>query len=233
MKSRIWIGAIIGFVFGVIGALVAGDRSPKDAAVTPPAAGQAVAISETFHMVAPDDGIAITHSGDKPLPLYPAGIGTLSDEKIKAGFILVTRLRDKDGTIIGFTSEQEVVSPESDLNTGVLKTHSTWTLTIPGRGTIFLDEIENQTEFIQTAAVPALMQGKEWTGEQTFITTAGPDASGKGVVTGGTGEFAGITGTFAEVTHLRRFTTKGELFGTIELQLTYTKPAAPAEAAVN
>jgi len=178
----------------------------------------------TGSVVAPDDGIATTHSGDKPLPLYPAGIGTLSDDAIKAGFILLTRLRDKDGHVIGFTSEQEVVSAESDLTKGVLKTASTWTLTIPSRGTIFLDEVENQTEFIQTAAAPALMQGKEWTGEQTFVTTAGPHASGQGLVTGGTGEFAGISGTFAEVTHLRRFTPKGELFGTIELQLKCTKP---------
>lgn len=227
MTTKFWTGATVGLVFGVIGAIVASNMQKKPAA---PAPAAPVEITETFHMVAPDDGIAITHSGDKPLPLYPAGIGTLSDDAIKTGFILVTRLRDKDGAVIGFTSEQEVVSAESDLTRGVLKTASTWTLTIPGRGTIFLDEIENQTEFITTAAVPALMQGKEWTGEQTFITTAGPHASGMGLVTGGTGEFAGVSGTFAEVTHLRKFTTKGELFGTIELQLKYSKPTTVASA---
>jgi hypothetical protein len=228
MNPKFLTGAIIGLAFGVIGALVASNSRTKEAAA--PAPIETAQVTETFHMVSPDDGVAITHSGDKPLPLYPAGIGTLSDDNIKNGFILLTRLRDQNGTVVGFTSEQEVVSPESDLPKGVLKTVSTWTLTIPGRGTIFLDEIENQTEFIQTAAAPALMQGKEWTGEQTFVTTAGPHESGKGLVTGGPGEFAGITGTFAEVTHLRRFTTKGELFGTIELQLSYRKPSTVVEA---
>ena len=178
----------------------------------------------TFQMFAPEDGIATTHSGDKPLPLYPPGIGALSDAKINQGFILLTKLRDENGEVIGFTSEQEVVSSESDLTTGQLKTQSSWTLTIPGRGTIFLYENEDQSEFLAKAGIPALTQKKEWNEKWTFVTTVGPHSSGQGLVVGGTGEFEGIMGTFREVTHLSRFTPKGELFGTIALELAYTKP---------
>lgn len=178
----------------------------------------------TFMMFAPDDGIATTHSGHKPLPLYPPGIGALSDAKINQGFVLLTKLRDENGDVIGFTSEQEVVGSDSDLKLGLLRTQSSWTLTIPGRGTIFLFEDEDQSEFLMKAGLPALTQGKEWNEKWTFVTTAGPDASGRGVIVGGTGEFDGIMGTFTEVTHLSRFTRKGELFGTIELKLSYTKP---------
>ena len=178
----------------------------------------------TFQMFAPEDGLAVTHSGDKPLPLYPAGIGALSDPSINQGFVLLTKLRDENGEVIGFTSEQEVVSGDSDLSLGLLRTQSSWTLTIPGRGTIFLFEDEDQSEFLAKAGIPALTQGKEWNEKWTFVTTAGPHSSGRGVVVGGTGEFEGIMGTFTEVTHLSRFTSKGELFGTIELRLSYTKP---------
>ncbi len=183
----------------------------------------------TFMMFAPDDGIATTHSGDKPLPLYPPGIGALSDAKINQGFILLTKLRDENGEVIGFTSEQEVVGEDSDLSLGLLRTQSSWTLTIPGRGTIFLFENEDQSEFLAKAGVPALTQGKEWNEKWTFVTTAGPHPNGQGLVVGGTGEFEGIMGTFTEITHLSRFTTKGELFGTIELKLSYVKHGAPAQ----
>jgi hypothetical protein len=152
------------------------------------------------------------------------GIGALGDDQISRGFVLLTKLRDKNGTVIGFTSEQEVVSNETNLLQGRLLTASTWTLTIPGRGTIFLEEAENQTEFVTKAGLPALKLGKEWNEPWTFVTTVGPHPSGRGVIVGGTDEFAGTVGTFVEVTHLRRFTPKGELFGTIELQLAYRKP---------
>jgi hypothetical protein len=227
MNPRFLVAAVVAALFAVLGVLLASKmRSSGDETRSAESASTApmTEVTETFHMVAPDDGIATTHSGDKPLPLYPPGIGALSDERIKQGFILLTKLRDESGNVIGFTSEQEVVSSESDLTQGVLRTASTWTLTIPGRGTIFLDENEDQSEFLMKAGVPALAQGKEWNEEWTFTTTVGPDPSGRGVVTGGTGEFVGISGTFVEVTHLRRFTPKGELFGTIELQLTYRKP---------
>jgi hypothetical protein len=227
MNPRTLVVAVVATLFGVIGAFTASNMRKPETVEAPIPTEPPIEVTETFHMIAPDDGIATTHSGDKPLPLYPPGIGTLSDDAVKQGFILLTKLRDQSGDVIGFTSEQEVVSSESDLTKGILKTASTWTLTIPGRGTIFLDENEDQSEFLTKAGVPALAQGKEWNEEWTFTTTVGPDPSGRGVVTGGTGEFAGITGTFVEVTHLRRFTPKGELFGTIELQLTYRKPTEP------
>ena len=178
---------------------------------------------ETFQMEAPKDGIAATNSGDKPIPPAPPGVGLLDDERIRNGFVLLTKLRNEAGEVIGFTSEQEVVASESNVLEGRLRTTTTWTLTIPGRGTIFLAEDEDQSEFARKVALPALTQGKDWNEPWTFVTTVGPDASGRGVVVGGTGEFAGIAGTFVEVTHLRRFTKDKEFFATIELQLAYRK----------
>jgi hypothetical protein len=234
MKPGTLVVVLVAVISAVLGAVLSGalrdSRVGKETTSAAKGAPAGEVTEVTFHMVAPDDGLATTHSGDKPLPLYPAGIGVLSDPNINQGFILLTKLRDDAGNVIGFTSEQEVVSSESDLAQGLLKTQSSWTLTIPGRGSIFLYETENQSEFLQKAGVPALAQGIEWNQDWTFTTTSGPDPGGRGYIVGGTDEFAGIRGTFAEVTHLRRFTTKGELFGTIELQLAYTKPGAPEPA---
>jgi len=224
-NSARWIGW-----FSLVAMLTAACSKSADESATSKTTAPADTTHVTFMMFAPDDGIATTHSGDKPLPLYPPGIGALSDAKINQGFILLTKLRDENGEVIGFTSEQEVVSSESDLTTGQLKTQSSWTLTIPGRGTIFLYENEDQSEFLARAGIPALTQGKEWNEKWTFVTTVGPDASARGVIVGGTGEFEGIMGTFREVTHLSRFTSKGELFGTIELELAYVRPGGAAAA---
>jgi len=223
--SARWIGVV-----SLLAALAFGCNKSTDDSTTTETPTPADTTHVTFMMFAPDDGIATTHSGDKPLPLYPPGIGALSDAKINQGFILLTKLRDENGEVIGFTSEQEVVSSESDLTTGQLKTQSSWTLTIPGRGTIFLYENEDQSEFLAKAGIPALTQGKEWNEKWTFVTTVGPDASARGLIVGGTGEFEGIMGTFREVTHLSRFTSKGELFGTIELELAYVRPGGAAAA---
>ncbi len=228
MKPPRIVIVLIALVAAIAGAMVTSLLRPAEKKTPATASTEAAsgAVTEvTFHMDAPQDGIATTHSGDKPLPLYPAGIGTLSDPAIANGFVLLTRLRDASGAVIGFTSEQEVVSAESNLAAGKLMTQSSWTLTIPGRGTIFLYETEDQSEFLAKAGLPALTQGIEWNQEWTFVTTSGPHASGKGVIVGGTDEFAGITGTFSEVTHLTHFTPKGELYGTIDLQLAYTTPA--------
>jgi hypothetical protein len=227
-RSKLWTATVLAGVAGIVGTLIVSVVNPfaKPVHAAAPISETSAdgTIHETFHMDAPTDGIAATNSGDKPIPPFPAGVGVLTEEHIAQGFILLTKLRNKEGTVIGFTSEQEVVRSESNVMQGRLMTITTWTLTIPGRGTIFLSEDENQSEFAKKAALPALALGKPWNEPWTFVTTVGPSPDGRGVIVGGTGEFAGISGTFVEVTHLRRF-SKQEFVGTIELQLAYRKPA--------
>src|SRR5262245_61473476 len=149
--------ALLGLVLGALGATVVSVLNPFAAPVRRAAPISSLSADgftlETFVMEAPGDGVAVTHSGDKPMPPYPQGIGVRSEDSIRQGFILVTKLRDKSGAVIGFSSEQEVVSAESNLLQGRLMTASTWTLTIPARGTIFLEEAENQSEFVKKAAL--------------------------------------------------------------------------------
>jgi hypothetical protein len=226
MKSGVKLTAII------VGSLAVGAVSmlalsfanplasrPKTAAITQPAAdGHTL---ETFYFEAPEDGIAATHDGNKPIQAFPQGIPAFSEKNLASAFLLVAKARNKHGEIVGFASEMEDVAPESNIMQGRMIMHSTWTLEIPGRGTLFMFEIENASEFAKKVVIPALAFGKTWNEPWTFTTTIGPHADGRGIITGGTGEFAGATGTFVEVTHLRKFTPDGQMFLTMELQLAY------------
>jgi hypothetical protein len=180
-------------------------------------------IRETLYFRAPEDGIAATHDGDphKPVRPFPSGIATLEEENIDTAFVLVAKARDANGVVVGFASEMEEVAPESNLAEGRMIMYSTWTIELPGRGTLFCFEIEDASEFAAKVLVPTITEGTIWDEPWTFTTTIGPAASGRGVIIGGTGEFSGVTGEFTEVTHLERFTPGGELALVMELQLEY------------
>jgi hypothetical protein len=182
-------------------------------------------VQETFYFRAPEDGIAATHDGDvhKPVQPFPKGIALLDEEKIASAFLLVAKARDANGTVVGFASEMEEVAAESNLEQGRMIMHSTWTIEIPGRGTLFCFEIEDASEFAAKVLIPTLTQGKAWDQPWTFTTTVGPSPSGKGIIVGGTGEFEGVTGEFTEVTHLERFAPDRQLFLVMELRLSYQR----------
>jgi hypothetical protein len=93
---------------------------------------------------------------------------------------------------------------------------------LPGRGSIFLDEIEDSSE-IGKKVLPVVMSGGVWDTPFTFITTAGPSPDGQGIIVGGTDEFKGASGRFLEVTNLRSWSLKNGLNAIVELQLTYDR----------
>lgn len=187
-------------------------------------------IRETFTFHAPDDGIAATHDGhpSKPVKVFPTGIGLLNDPNLRSGFVLLAKARNSAGEVVGFASEMEEVAPQSNIMQGRMQMLSTWTLELPGRGTIFMYETEDASEFAKKVIVPALTLGRTWDQPWSFTTTTGPRPDGRGAIVGGTGEFDGITGSFVEVTHLKRFTPDGQLQLTMELQLSYRKPGLAA-----
>lgn len=182
-------------------------------------------VHETLYFHAPDDGIAATHDGRKPIRVFPDGIAALDDKALASAFVLVAKARNRDGEIVGFASEMEDVAPETDILRGRMVMRSTWTVELPGRGTLFCDQVEDASEFARKVVMPAFLLGRIWDAPWTFVTTVGPGPQGRGVIVGGTGEFEGVTGHCVEVTHLRRFTPQGEMTLTMELQLAYGKPA--------
>lgn len=174
---------------------------------------------EKFTMQA-SDVVAVTHDGKKPLLPAPQGIALFSEPNISSGFVLLTKLRNQNGEIVGYAVESEVVAPESNIAQGILKTLTQWTLVIPGRGTLFLDEIEDSSD-LGKQILPVILAGGVWDKPVDFVSTAGPSPEGKGVVIGGTGEFSGRSGQFIEITHLHQWSLKGGLDAGIELEISY------------
>ena len=126
--------------------------------------------------------------------------------------------------MVGFASELEVMSPDSSLVSGKMVVDTDWTLVLPGRGSLFLAQIEDASDFVKQVALPVIASRKDWEGDWKLVSTIGPRPDGRGVIVGGSGEFEGVTGSFVERSRLTKFTTDMQMNITVELQLAYKKP---------
>ena len=138
------------------------------------------------------DSLSITLGPGTFIAPFPAGTPLLTE--LPTGFASDFKVRDTSGTVVGVGSELEEIHPAT------LVSDSNWTVTIPGRGTIFGAQQEN------VAPLFAIVNDMVSRGvfEQTFdppfeIVTTVP---GSGSVIGGTGEFAGAQGTMVETDKL-------------------------------
>ncbi|QKV91542.1 hypothetical protein HUT19_07090 [Streptomyces sp. NA02950] len=182
-------------------------------------------IEESFFARVPKDGVFETHQGNLPLAVFPSGIAKFTEPELRKAFALGGKIRDKNGKVVGFSTEIEEVLPKTDFESGTMLTHTVWTLFFPGRGSLVLDQIENSTKVATKVFKPAFAGRKPWVGRLNATTTAGPRKDGRGVILGGTGEFAGIRGSGIEIADLRRFDpATGSLKGVFELRFRYRLP---------
>jgi hypothetical protein len=172
-----------------------------------------------FFLDVPGHEVALTHGGLVPMAPFPAGIAPLTERNVRLGLGLVTKLRDVTDEVVGFATELEAASPATNLVQGRIMTDTFWTVVIPGRGTLFLHETEDNWNLMTRIALPALLTRRDWTGDWTNVNTVGPRPDGRGLVVGGTGEFAGAKGSFLEIGRLRRFTASGAMEFTMELRV--------------
>jgi hypothetical protein len=179
------------------------------------------------------DAIAGTHGGKFPFKPFPEGIKMLAGPNLGDGFAFLTKTRNAAEEISGFATELEVASPESSFLGGRIMTDTYWTVVLPGRGTLFLYQTENNWKLVKDVFLPMLLTRRDWSGEWLNVNTFGPRPDGRGIIVGGTGKFAGRGGTFLEIGRLRSATLAGELGGILELRLFFeptkvtTKRAAP------
>ena len=59
-------------------------------------------VTESFIFRSPQDGIAVTHSGALPMATWPPGVGLFSEAAIERGLVIVARVRNSEGAIVGF-----------------------------------------------------------------------------------------------------------------------------------
>ena len=220
--------ALLAFLAGIlaVGAVLLFNPFAKPAKKTSPILGAAPDghTLETFTIRAPEDIVAVTHSGDNIIDPRPAGIGMFDDPALRTGLLLLAKIRDASGEIVGFATESEATASDSNPLLGKMRMNTDWTIVLPSRGTIFATQIEDAGS-IGKDILPAVMIGKGWDGEADFISTVGPSQDGRGIIVGGSREFAGIAGTFVERTRLKHMSKARGGVGNFELQIAYKTPA--------
>jgi hypothetical protein len=146
--------------------------------------------TETFTL-APDDYIAASLAQGAFPSAFPSGVGTLDEPAVSNGLLLAGKIRDASGEVVGFATEQ------ASIDFATLVSHSTWTLTFPDRGTLFLSQDEDIAPLFQVLG-EMMATGQytmTWDPAWHLVTTL----SDSGVIVGGTGEFEDARGTFREV----------------------------------
>lgn len=148
---------------------------------------------ETFQFSA-DDFIAVTSAPGGLFAPVPSGITSLPPE-LADGFLIATTFRDETDTVIGFGTEQEVLDLANEEGL------TTYTITIPGRGTLMLRQREDLSWLL--GEVTDMFANEEFVREYDPVHVQINTIPGTGWIVGGTGEFAGSMGVFREVGWLR------------------------------
>lgn len=178
------------------------------------------------------DTVAVTRGSMLGGQGVPADIQPFAEAAISGGLADLQKMRDKSGEIVGFGIQLEVWTQGADGKPNP-EFPTTWTLVLPGRGTLFLHEIENPVKLFDK--VRAARAGPQpWSGLIDERTTIGPGPDGVGLIVGGTGEFEGQRGTFIETNQFTALdsrtatgggatsATRGAV-GSTTLTLTYSK----------
>lgn len=149
---------------------------------------------ETFHFSA-SEFIALSMAPGGLFALQPSGIPALPPE-LAEGFLLGFTFYDEQEQVVGFGTEQEVLDFEQA--TG----QTTYTLTIPDRGTLMLRQEEEFAYLLEEVA--------DMVASEELIRTYNPPlvnvhtVPGSGWIVGGTGEFDFAFGLMREYSIVRQ-----------------------------
>ena len=146
---------------------------------------------ETFQERVADDQLAITGPPNSIWTPFPVGIPELSQPGLEDGYFFSFTMRDIHDDVVGFASEQEIVdliNNESD---------TTWTVTVPTRGTLIMTQRESFQVLIDEI--------DDMVANQDLVRVYNPPLielltiPGTGKVAGGTGDFANAGGVMIEL----------------------------------
>ncbi len=187
----------------------------------------------------PRDNLVVSHGKLAKIPLHPPYVPALTDLPLRRGFLTLTMIHDPgDATgdrVVAVGSQVETVSFASRPLQRDIRADTTWTLTFPDRGILFLSQQEGGPDIADRQAW-AKKNGRDWegtgTGADRVNHTIGPLAGGRGMVHGGTGDFEGTVGVFREYNSFRRIPAEGDLQGGAEIEITLlrSRPATGSQA---
>jgi len=190
---------------------------------------------ETYHSSWVPDNLVQTHGGLGEIPYHPANISVLSELAIKRGFVNLTRIRDGAGRVVGIGSQVEtVILSKSAVMRTSIDAYTDWSLTFPGRGTLFLGQVEGGPDLASLKG-EAEKTGQTWRGLREINRSLGPLPDQRGIIHAGTGAFRDVVGAFKEFNVLKEVPAHGDMVADsrYELSLVHAQVSeseAPAQA---
>jgi hypothetical protein len=154
---------------------------------------------DVTYTAVPGETILYTDNGESIIDTHPDRVAELWEPAIVDTRIAVNLLTGSRGEAVGLGIKFSSDSEQTRLISSQVLVNSAWHIYVPGRGTLFVDQIENYWSYLREVVVPARWSsGDNWKGSFFRIMTQGPNALGTGRVTGGNGNFAGISGEAVE-----------------------------------
>jgi len=184
---------------------------------------------DVTYTAVPRETILYTDNGESIINTHPDRVAELWEPAIVDTRIAVNLLTDSRGESVGLGIKFSSDSEQTKLISSQVLVNSAWHIYVPGRGTLFVDQIENYWSYLREVVVPARWSsGDNWKGSFFRIMTQGPNALGTGRVTGGDGNFAGISGEAVESLTAQAYSA---IDGPVSMHgsLTITLPTALSE----
>jgi hypothetical protein len=193
--------------------------------------GSAIVDSARLHYsTAGPDALAFTHGTSLPLEIHPPGVPALFEaalEKTALGTFLMT---DDSGVVTAVASRISKLSSQTNLVTEGILLEDDWLLSVPGRGSYFVEAQSNVWPLLRATVVDVGLLRRAWSDRREFPLTIGPGIGETALVTGATGSYRDLVGSGIDRLALNGFRSLPELTGPIEGWLEVSlRSAAPAE----
>jgi hypothetical protein len=145
------------------------------------------------------DTVARTGPAGDLFTTVPASLEALWEPALAGTEVRLLVLRDVDGRPLGLGVRFAALDSGTRPLTGDLLAASVWNIHLPGRGSLFVDGLDNLWPLARHVLVPAWRaQDGTWQGRFAGDLTVGPRPSHVAVMTGGAGVFAGTRGEARE-----------------------------------
>lgn len=198
------LGFVAGLAIGVAAALAALYYNPLTATPLRSRPPTSWALSYSF----PDrSSILLTHDEQLKLPLVPADAPRLWEGGIRGAILNELRLEGEDG-VEAVATRISVPSSRTNLVTNGVLVDDYWLVTAPGRGSVFVYDVNNEWSLLKETVGRVDLLRRPWSGRSVYDPTQGP-AGGLGMVRGVSGEFAGRRGTARELLGVERYGERG------------------------
>ncbi|HKL62590.1 MAG TPA: hypothetical protein VJ883_04430 [Woeseiaceae bacterium] len=173
-----------------------------------PLTGAPDASVEVFYGTAADT-VARTGPAEGVFTTVPTSLEALWEPALAGTEARVLALRDVDGRPLGFGVRFAALHSGTRPLNGDLLAASVWNIHLAGRGSLFVDGLDNLWPLARHVLVPAWRADDgTWQGRFAGDLTVGPRPSHVAVMTGGAGVFAGTRGEARESLAVQSFSLR-------------------------